>query len=216
MEPRSANSQSSACKLVPPPKKTTSGKAQKNIPGRSRIPENSPSCIPHHTGSRTGSSLPLELWLRFWIPPWSVPLLFCGSAKLECAPLENAAETPSIHHFVPRESHRKRCKALHPCVQPGESRRESQECILAARSLPFATIPSFLRCRYYFLSQCKTGVRTAGNAAENPAIRHVVPPENPAARALQSTASMCGTSSAENLKSARLHRLSLERIVTWF
>ena len=70
----------------------------------------------------------LELGLRFWIPPWSFSRLFCGSAKLECAHPENAAETSSIRHFVPRESRRKPCKALHPCVQPGKSRRESQEC----------------------------------------------------------------------------------------
>ena len=112
------------CRLT----KNPPGQAQKNISGRPRNPENSPSCIPHHTGSRTGSSLPLELWLRFWIPPWSFSRLFCGSAKLECAHPENAAETPSIRHFVPRESRRKPCKGLHPCVQPGKSRRESQEC----------------------------------------------------------------------------------------
>ena len=206
-----------ACKLVPPPPKKKPRTSSKEHPGRPRNPENSPSCIRHHTGSRTGSSLPLELWLRFWIPPWSFPLLFCGSAKLECAPLENAAEDSlhssfrpqripqktlqsaaslcatrripprisrvprannlrknldsrispnrelcplifgpafgshrgvflyyfvvvhwSAHHrefcresrtssFRPGESLRP-CKALHPGVQPGESRPESQEC----------------------------------------------------------------------------------------
>ena len=56
------------CRL---PKKQPQEKLKRTSPDGRAALKTTPSCIPHHTGSRTGISLSLELWLRFWILPRS-------------------------------------------------------------------------------------------------------------------------------------------------
>ena len=109
---------SPACKLVPLPKKQPSEKP-KRISPNSRATLKA-TRVPSPT-SRTG--------------PWNCGFSF-GSHRRAFLYYFVAVQHPQrmlqrLPHFVissPENLTKKTRKALHPCVQPGESRRESQQC----------------------------------------------------------------------------------------